>query len=225
MAETTKKTIVFPQTGDKYTHIHHKSGLEILVCEMEATAPPKPCSAQSTARSTPSSRPRRTRTTAPCRRASPTSWNTSCSRTRTATCSTCTPRLVPTPTRSPRSTRPAISSAAPTTSRLRWRSCSPLSSRRTSRRKALPRNRALSGRRSACATTTPAGGYSSTCCAVCTRSIRFASTSPAPLRALRKLQTICCTAATARSTTSTTWYWQLPESARWTRCWRLPTGC
>ena len=35
MAETTKKTIVSPQTGDKYTHIHHKSGLEILVCEME----------------------------------------------------------------------------------------------------------------------------------------------------------------------------------------------
>lgn len=26
MAETTKKTIVSPQTGDKYTHIHHKSG-------------------------------------------------------------------------------------------------------------------------------------------------------------------------------------------------------
>ena len=24
-----------PNTGDKYTHIHHKSGLEILVCEME----------------------------------------------------------------------------------------------------------------------------------------------------------------------------------------------
>ena len=35
MSETTKKTIVSPQTGDKYTHIHHKSGLEILVCEME----------------------------------------------------------------------------------------------------------------------------------------------------------------------------------------------
>ena len=35
MAETTMTTISSPNTGDKYTHIHHKSGLEILVCEME----------------------------------------------------------------------------------------------------------------------------------------------------------------------------------------------
>lgn len=33
--ETTKTIIRSPQTGDQYVHIHHKSGLEILVCEME----------------------------------------------------------------------------------------------------------------------------------------------------------------------------------------------
>lgn len=33
--ETTKTIIRSPQTGDQYTHIHHKSGLDILVCEME----------------------------------------------------------------------------------------------------------------------------------------------------------------------------------------------
>ncbi len=33
--ETTKTIIRSPQTGDQYTHIHHKSGLEILVCEMD----------------------------------------------------------------------------------------------------------------------------------------------------------------------------------------------
>lgn len=33
--ETTKTVIRSPQTGDVYTHIRHKSGLDILVCEME----------------------------------------------------------------------------------------------------------------------------------------------------------------------------------------------
>ena len=33
--ETTKTIIHSPQTGDEYTLIHHKSGLDILVCEME----------------------------------------------------------------------------------------------------------------------------------------------------------------------------------------------
>lgn len=33
--ETTKTIVRSPQTGDQYVHIHHKSGLEILVCEME----------------------------------------------------------------------------------------------------------------------------------------------------------------------------------------------
>lgn len=33
--ETTKTIIRSPQTGDAYVHIRHKSGLDILVCEME----------------------------------------------------------------------------------------------------------------------------------------------------------------------------------------------
>jgi predicted Zn-dependent peptidase len=33
--ETTKTIVHSTQTGDQYTHIHHKSGLEILVCEMK----------------------------------------------------------------------------------------------------------------------------------------------------------------------------------------------
>lgn len=33
--ETTKTIIRSPQTGDAYTKIHHKSGLDILICEME----------------------------------------------------------------------------------------------------------------------------------------------------------------------------------------------
>lgn len=33
--ETTKTLVRSPQTGDQYTRIQHKSGLEILVCEME----------------------------------------------------------------------------------------------------------------------------------------------------------------------------------------------
>lgn len=33
--ETTKTIVRSPQTSDQYVHIHHKSGLEILVCEME----------------------------------------------------------------------------------------------------------------------------------------------------------------------------------------------
>ncbi|MFR0950476.1 MAG: insulinase family protein [Ruminococcus callidus] len=225
MAETTKKTIVSPQTGDKYTHIHHKSGLEILVCEMEGYSTTEAMFG--------------------------TKYGSINTQFKTAADKDyCT---VPEGIAhflehklfenedcdvfdlyaKTGANANAFTSFDKT---CYFFSCSDnfkasleillsLSSRRTSRRKALPRNRALSGRRSACATTTPAGGYSSTCCAVCTRSIRFASTSPAPLRVLRKLQTICCTAATARSTTSTTWYWQLPESARWTRCWRLPTGC
>lgn len=35
MSETTKKVISCPQTGDRYTYVKHKSGLDILICEMD----------------------------------------------------------------------------------------------------------------------------------------------------------------------------------------------
>lgn len=54
---------------------------------------------------------------------------------------------------------------------------------------------------------------------------RYASTSPAPSRALPRSQTICCTAATAPSTISTTWCWRLPETALWMRYWKWQTVC
>ena len=59
----------------------------------------------------------------------------------------------------------------------------------------------------------------------CTRNTRYASTSPEPSRALPRSQTICCTAATAPSTISTTWCWRLPETALWMRYWKWQTVC
>ena len=191
MAETTKKTIVSPQTGDKYTHIHHKSGLEILVCEMEGYSTTEAMFG--------------------------TKYGSINTQFKTAADKDyCTV---------PEGIAHFLEHKL-----FENEDCDVFDLYAKTGANA----NAFTSFDKTCyffscsdnfKATTPAGGYSSTCCAVCTRSIRFASTSPAPLRALRKLQTICCTAATARSTTSTTWYWQLPESARWTRCWRLPTGC
>ncbi len=117
MAETTMTTISSPNTGDKYTHIHHKSGLEILVCEMEGFSTTEAMFGTKYGSINTQFKTAADKDYCTVPEASPTSWNTSCSRTRTATSLTCTPRPAQAPMRSPLSTRPAISSAAPTTSR------------------------------------------------------------------------------------------------------------
>ena len=210
MAETTKKTIVSPQTGDKYTHIHHKSGLEILVCEMEGYSTTEAMfgTKYGSINTQFKTAADKDYCTVPEGIAhflehklfenedcdvfdlyAKTGANANAFTSFDKTCYffSCSDNFK--------------ASLEILLSFVQSPYFTPES---------VAKEQGIIGQEIRMCDDDP--GWR-------------ASTSPAPLRALRKLQTICCTAATARSTTSTTWYWQLPESARWTRCWRLPTGC
>ena len=207
MAETTMTTISSPNTGDKYTHIHHKSGLEILVCEMEGFSTTEAMfgtkyGSINTQFKTASDKDY---CTVPEGIAhflehklfenedcdvfdlyAKTGANANAFTSFDKTCYffSCSDNFK--------------ASLEILLSFVQSPYFTPASS----------------GRRSGCAMTIRAGGYSSTCWAAYIRSTRFASTLPARSKALQRSQTICCTAATGHSTTSTTWFWLFPENAQ-----------
>ena len=215
MAETTMTTISSPNTGDKYTHIHHKSGLRSWSARWKVQHHRGNVRHEVRLNQHPDSRPLPTRTTAPFRRAIATSWNTSCSRTRTATSLTCTPD------RRKRQCVHLFRQDLLFLQLLRqlqgipWRSCFPLSSPRTSRRKASPRNRASSAgdpdvrRRSGLA-------------CVLQYAVRSVPETPGTHRHRRHHREHCPDHRRSAvpllpppSTISTTWCWRLPETALW----------